>query len=115
MSAPSALKRCDEIQHLEFAMLKPFMAAMLLALSTTVAFADNSLPAKAMKDLPGTSGGATADPTAKPDSGSLSEKAMQDQPGVNKDKTGTTADPTAKPGDGSLADKAMKDNPAIGK
>jgi hypothetical protein len=107
--------RCEENQHLEFAMMKPFMAATLLALSTTVAFADNSLPAKATKDLPGTTGGATADPTAKPDSGSLSEKAMQDQPGVNKDKTGTTADPTAKPADGSLAGKVMKDNPAIGK
>jgi hypothetical protein len=96
-------------------MKTPFLAVTLLALSATFAFADNSLPAKAMKDHPGTTSGATADPTAKPDSGSLSEKAMQDQPGVNKDTTGKTADPTAKPADGSLADKAMKDNPAIGK
>jgi hypothetical protein len=99
----------------DFVMRKPILAAMVLALTSTVALADNSLPAKVMKDLPGTTGGTTADPTAKPDSGSLSEKAMQDAPGVNKDKTGTTADPTAKPADGSLADKAMKDNPAIGK
>ena len=95
-------------------MIKPFLAVTLLALSTTFAFADNSLSAKAMKDLPGTSGGTTTTPTAKPDSGSLSEKAMQDQPGVNKDTTGKTADPTAKPADGSLADKVMKDHPAIG-
>lgn len=98
-------------------MMKPFMAAMLLALSTTFAAAadDNSLAGKAMKDLPGTKGGATASPTAKPDSGSLSEKAMNDQPGVNKDSTGTTATPTAKPDSGSLSEKAMKDNPGVAK
>ncbi len=98
-------------------MLKPFLAAMTLALSTTISFAaeDGGLPAKAMKDLPGTSGGTTTNPTAKPNSGSLSEKAMQDQPSVNSDKTGTTATPNAKPADGSLADKVMKDNPAVGK
>ena len=96
-------------------MNKPILALTILALSATFAFADNSLPAKAMEDHPGTTGGATATPTAKPDSGSLSEKAMQDAPGVNKDKTGTTSDPTAKPADGSLSDKAMKDNPAIAK
>ena len=94
-------------------MIKPFLAVTLLAFSTTFAFADNGLPAKAMKDLPGTTGGTTATPTAKPDSGSLSEKAMQDQPGVNKDTTGTTATPTAKPADGSLSDKAMKDAPGV--
>ena len=99
-------------------MIKSILASMVLALSSVVAIAadDNSLPAKAMEDHPGTAAtGSTANPTAKPDSGSLSEKAMQDQPGVNKDKTGTTANPTAKPADGSLSDKAMKDNPAIGK
>jgi hypothetical protein len=36
---------------------------------------------KAMKDLPGTMGGSTDMPTAKPDSGSLSDKAMKDQLG----------------------------------
>lgn len=91
------------------------IAAALLA-SSSLAFADDSLPAKAMKDAPGvTADGKTADPTEKPDSGSLSEKAMQDQPGVNSDKTGMTATPTAKPADGSLSDKAMKDNPAVSK
>ena len=97
-------------------MLKPFLAVTLLALSTTLATAeDNSLTGKAMKDHPGTTSGTTVNPTVKPDSGSLSEKAMQDQPGVNKDTTGTTADPTAKPADGSLAGKVMKDHPAVGK
>lgn len=91
------------------------LAAMALALTTTFAMAaeDSSLSAKAMKDLPGTTGGTTADPTAKPNSGSLSEKAMQDQPGVNSDKTGSTSTPTAKPQSGSLADKAMQDNPGV--
>jgi hypothetical protein len=96
--------------------MKIALAAAALVASFSIAYADDSLPAKAMKDAPGvTGGGATADPTAKPDSGSLSEKAMQDQPGVNKDKTGTTADPTAKPADGSLSDKEMKDAPSVGK
>lgn len=91
------------------------LAAVALALSTTFALAaeDSSLAAKAMKDLPGTKGGETANPTAKPNSGSLSEKAMNDQPGVNSDKTGTTATPTAKPDSGSLSEKAMKDNPGV--
>ena len=35
-----------------------------------------------MKDHPGTMGGSTAMPTAKADGGSLSEKAMKDQPGT---------------------------------
>jgi hypothetical protein len=101
---------------METSMTKPFLAALLLALSTTFAYAeDQGLAGKAMKDLPGTKGGATAAPTAKPDSGSLSEKAMQDQPGVNSDKTGTTATPNAKPADGSLSDKEMKDHPGVGK
>ena len=96
--------------------MKAAIIAAALIASTSIAFADDSLPAKAMKDAPGVTGdGKTADPTAKPSSGSLSEKAMQDQPGVNSDKTGTTATPTAKPADGSLSDKAMKDAPGVGK
>ncbi|MEQ1650866.1 MAG: hypothetical protein ABL897_00090 [Hyphomicrobium sp.] len=92
-------------------MNKSLLAVALLATSSCAAFADDSLPAKAMKDSPGVTGsGTTADPTAKPDSGSLPDKAMKDTPGVKAD--GTTADPTAKPADGSLADKAMKDAPA---
>lgn len=85
------------------------LAALLLALTSSVALAEN-ITEKAMRDHPGNTGaGSTANPTAKPDSGSLSEKAMQDQPGVNSDKSGRTGSPTAKAEDGSLTSKAMKD------
>jgi hypothetical protein len=99
-------------------MMKPFLAAMLLALSTSFAYAaeDSNLTTKAMKDHPGTSAsGQTAMPTSKPNSGSLSEKQMQDQPGVNGDSSGSTSMPNAKPADGSLAGKEMQDNPGAGK
>ena len=94
-------------------MMKPFLAAMALALSASVAFAaeDSNLTTKAMKDLPGNNGaGATANPTAKPNSGSLSEKQMQEQPGVNSDTSGKTATPNAKPSDGSLSGAEMEQN-----
>jgi len=92
-------------------MNKPFLAAMLLALSTSFAVAqDNNATTKAMSDHPGTMGGSTSTPTAKPNSGSLSEKQMNDQPGVNHDTSGMTAMPNAKPDDGSLAGKEMHDN-----
>jgi hypothetical protein len=93
-------------------MMKPFLAAMVLALSTSVAFAaeDSNLTTKAMKDHPGTMGGSTSNPTAKPNSGSLSEKQMQEQPGVNSDTTGMTATPNAKPSDGSLSGTEMEQN-----
>lgn len=85
------------------------LAAVLLALTSSVALAQNATE-KAMKDLPGNNGaGSTASPTAKPDSGSLSEKAMQEQPGVNSDKSGSTTSPTVKSDDGSLSGKQMKD------
>ncbi len=98
-------------------MKTPFLAAMLLALSTSVAFAeDGNLTTKAMKDLPGNNGaGSTADPTAKPNSGSLSEAQMQRQPGVNSDKTGKTSTPNAKPQDGSLAGAEREQNPGAKK
>jgi hypothetical protein len=87
------------------------IAAALLGLSSMAVMADDSLPAKAMKDNPGVTGaGTTANPTAKEKDGTLSDKAMKDTPGVTG--AGTTADPTAKPADGSLSDKAMKDAPA---
>ncbi len=87
------------------------IALVLLALSSSYAFAED-LSGKVMKDTPGvTSGGATIAPTAKPDSGSLSEKAMKDAPGVSG--SGTTDMPTAKPDSGSLSEKAMKDNPGV--
>lgn len=85
------------------------LAALALALTSSVAVAQN-ITEKAMKDHPGHTGnGSTASPTAKPNSGSLSERAMQIQPGVNSDKGGSTANPTAKADDSSLARKAMKD------
>ncbi len=88
-------------------------AAVLLAMSASVGLAaeDSNLTTKAMKDLPGNNGGGTtADPTAKPNSGSLSEGQMQRQPGVNSDKTGQTATPNAKPQDGSLSGAEMEQN-----
>jgi len=94
-------------------MMKPFLAAVALALSASVAFAaeDSNLTTKAMKDLPGNNGaGATANPTAKPNSGSLSEAQMQRQPGVNSDKTGKTSTPNAKPADSSLSGAEMEQN-----
>lgn len=85
------------------------LAAILLALTSSVAVAQNATE-KAMKDHPGHTGAGQTDmPTAKPNSGSLSEKAMQDQPGVNNDQSGKTSMPTAKPDDGSLSTKVMKD------
>jgi hypothetical protein len=90
------------------------LAALFLAGSTTLAFADNGLSEKVMKDSPGvTGGGTTANPTAKPDSGGLSEKAMKDSPGVTG--AGMTANPTSKPDDSSLSGKEMKDHPGVGK
>lgn len=93
-------------------MNKPVLAAMLLALSSSFAFAadDGSATTKAMNDHPGTMGGATSTPTAKPETGGLAEKQMNNQPGVNKDTAGMTAMPNAKPEDGSLSGKEMKDN-----
>jgi len=98
-------------------MIKPFLAAVVLALSASFAMAaeDSNVTTKAMKDHPGTMGGSTASPTAKPNSGSLSEKQMQDQPGVNSDTSGRTATPNAKPEDGSVAGKEMHDNPGAQK
>jgi opacity protein-like surface antigen len=94
-------------------MKKLIIALALLAAAGSNALADD-LPAKVMKDSPGVTGaGATVDPTAKPDSGSLSEKAMKDAPGVTGG--GTTVAPTAKPDSGSLSEKAMKDAPGVSK
>ena len=99
-------------------MNKVILSAIALFASTSFAFAaeDSNLTTKAMKDLPGNNGaGTTANPTAKPNSGSLSEKQMQGQPGVNSDTTGTTAMPNAKPSDGSLAGQEMQQNPGATK
>lgn len=86
------------------------LAAAILAATSSLALAQNATE-KAMQDHPGhtSSSGATANPTAKPNSGSLSEKAMQQQPGVNSDKSGTTASPNAQPDTNSLSGKEMQD------
>jgi hypothetical protein len=99
------------------AMLRLTTATILLMASTACAFAaeDSNATTKAMSDHPGTSGGSTSDPTAKPNSGSLSEKQMQNQPGVNSDTSGTTSMPNAKPADGSLSGGEMKQNPGASK
>lgn len=87
------------------------LAAALLVSTSVMAVADDSLPAKA-KDTPSVTGpGTTADPTAKPETGDLSDKAMKDTPGVTG--AGTTANPTAKPEDGSLSSTVKKDTPAV--
>ena len=100
-------------------MKKSILTAVILAATASVAFAqapsskdDSSLPAKAMEDQPGTTGGGTDMPKAKPADSSLATKAMKDQPGTTTG--GGTAAPTATPTDGSLADKAMKDQGADG-
>ena len=94
-------------------MKKTIIAALVLAATAGVALAqapdsDSSVTGKAMKDQPGTTGGSTTAPTAKPDDSSTSTKAMKDQPGT---MGGSTDMPTAKPGDSSLGTKAMKDQP----
>lgn len=77
-----------------------FLAAIPnIALAQAEKTDPGSLSDKAMKDQPGTKGGDTAAPTAKPESGTLSDKAMKDAPGT---KGGTTAAPTAQPKTGDL-------------
>lgn len=89
------------------------LAALLLAASATLAFAGGDLSEKVMEDSPGVKGsGTTTNPTAKPETGGLAEKAMKDAPGVTGE--GMTANPTAKPDDKSLTGKAMKDHPGVG-
>ena len=98
-------------------MKKHILAAVLLAFSGSVAFADvptepveYSLSGKAMRDLPGNNGGGrTSIPTAIPDDFSLSGKAMRDQ--LGNTRRGATSTPTAKPAEYSLSGKAMNDLP----
>ena len=91
-------------------MRKSILVAAVLAATASFALAadDNSLSDKAMKDQPGTTGGSTDMPTAKPADGNTTTKAMKDQPGTSG---GSTDMPTAKPEDGSATTKAMKDAP----
>jgi hypothetical protein len=100
----------DGNPHGENPMKSTILSVIALAATATFALAadDGSLSSKAMKDQPGTMGGSTANPTAVPDTGAATQKAMKDQPGT---MGGSTDMPTAKPDSGSLADKAMKDQP----
>ena len=96
-------------------MTKAAIAALLLAASTSFAFAadDSSLSGKAMKDSPGVTGGGSTDmPSAKPDDHSLSGKEMKD--GATT-MGGSTDMPNAKPADGSIAGKEMTDHPGAQK
>lgn len=89
--------------------MKSIVIALVMVATSSFAYAEN-ITEKAMQDHPGHVGaGSTADPTAKPNSGSLSEKSMQIQPGVNTDRTSTTSEPTAQPDSSSLSGKAMRD------
>jgi hypothetical protein len=97
-----------ELNQLEDSMKTQLLAAIALILVPAAVHAED-ISGKAMHDHPGVTGaGSTANPTAKPNSGSLSEKAMQAQPGVNNGG-GNTVNPTAKAEDGNLTTKAMKD------
>jgi hypothetical protein len=95
-------------------MKKSAMAAMILAASTTLAFAqtnnDNGLGGA---NMPTTQGGKTDMPNAKPADGSIAAKAMKDSPGVTGG--GKTDMPNVKPEDGSIAGKEMKDAPGAQK
>ena len=90
-------------------MKKILLAIALIAGAATSAFATPSdIHGKVMGDLLGANRtGATANPTAQPQSGSLADKAMRDLPGVTG--PGRTATPTAKPITSSLSDKATRD------
>ena len=86
-------------------MKKNIIAALIIVASSSLALAQGTqdpkdLAGKVMKDLPGTKGGTTDMPTAKPDD-SLAGKVMKDLPGT---KGGSTDMPTAKPDSGTLSD-----------
>ncbi len=84
-----------------------FLAAVLFALTSSAAVAQN-ITEKAMQDHPGHTGaGVTAQPTAIPSSGSATQKAMQDHPGV----TGSASSfaPATNVPDNSLAAKVQRD------
>jgi Spy/CpxP family protein refolding chaperone len=95
-------------------MTKAVIAALLLAATTSFAFAaeDQSLSGKEMKDGATVQGGSTDMPKAKPDDHSLSGKEMKD--GATT-MGGSTDMPNAKPADGSLQGKEMTDHPGAQK
>jgi hypothetical protein len=97
------------------------LVAVLLAMSSTAALAQatsnqNDIDTKVQSDLPGTKGGTTSDPTAKPASpNDISAKAQSDLPGT---KGGSTTNPNAgkdpadgKPTSDTAASNALKTKP----
>jgi hypothetical protein len=92
-------------------MKRYILAAAMLALTPAIAMAQaekqdpGSLSNKA-KETQATPGGSTAAPTAKPNSGSLPEKAAKDAPGTDG---GSTGEPTAQPKSSDLPAKAKED------
>ena len=66
--------------------------AMFAVGSAAIAQDTGSKEEKAAKDLPGTHGGTTANPTSKPETG-----GKQDTESKDLTKGGTTANPEAKP------------------
>lgn len=92
-------------------MKRSILAAAMLALTPAIATAQaekqepSSLSNKA-KETQATPGGSTAAPTAKPNSGSLSDKAMKDAPGTDG---GSTGEPNAQPKSSDLPAKAKED------
>ena len=79
-------------------MIKHLTAAIILAATSTLAFAQaekadtGSLSNKA-KEAPASGSGSTETPTAKPKDGSLSDKASKDQPGSTGGSPGTSGSP----------------------
>jgi hypothetical protein len=63
---------------------------------------------KEQQDHPGTSGGNTVDPTAKPTTSAPGDKQSMDLP-----KGGSTETPTAKPNTSAPGDKQKQDNPGV--
>lgn len=111
-------------------MKKSILTAAILAATASIAFAqapaptdDSSLPAKAMDDQPGTTGGSTDMPTAKPADSSLSDKSKKDQaagtsvPATDGASDGTSGSSAAMPPADADTTKKMEgtSDPAAGK
>jgi hypothetical protein len=97
----------DISSHQELRPMKKYILAALALTALSTNTMANDLSEKAMRDLPGVTGqGVTSNPTSKPATDGLADKAARDLIGFGG---GATANPTSKPADGSLADKAMRD------
>ncbi len=89
-------------------MIKHLMIAMAFAAAPAIAVAQTEKPdqgslSQEVKEDRAKTGGTTENPTAKPESGSLPDKAMEDHPATTG---GTTDTPTAEPKSGGLPDAA---------